>query len=83
MELIVYLIFGGLAGWIASMVMGTDEQQGILMNIIVGIVGAFIGGVLMNLLGQSGINGFNIYSMFVAIIGSVVLLWLYKVVRYR
>ncbi len=83
MSLLVYLIFGALAGWIASIIMGTDEQQGMIMNIVVGIVGAFIGGLLMNLFGQPGVEGFNLYSMIIAVLGSVVFLWLYKALRYR
>ena len=47
MNFIVWLIVGGLIGWIASMIMGTNEQQGMLLNIIVGIVGAFLGGLLL------------------------------------
>lgn len=83
MDFLVYLIFGGIAGWIASMIMGTDAQQGMFMNIIVGIVGAFIGGMLMNAFGQPGVTGFNIYSMIVSVLGAVVLLWLYRMLRYR
>ena len=83
MELLLWLVFGGIVGWIASMVMGTDAQQGIIMNIVVGIVGAMLGGWLMSLFGQPGTSGFNLYSLFVALIGSVVLLWLYKAIAYR
>jgi uncharacterized membrane protein YeaQ/YmgE (transglycosylase-associated protein family) len=83
MDLLVYLIFGALAGWIASMIMGTDARQGAIMNIVVGIIGAFLGGMLMNAFGQPGVSGFNLYSIFVAVLGSIVLLWLYRVLRYR
>lgn len=73
---ITWLIFGGLAGWIASKIMGTDAQQGILLNIIVGIVGAFLGGFIGgNLLGV-GISGFNISSFLVAVVGACILLFL-------
>lgn len=75
MGIILWIIFGALAGWIASMLMGTDAQQGALMNIVVGIVGALAGGFLMNLIGFAGITGFNLYSFGVAIFGAVVLLW--------
>lgn len=83
MDLIVYLIFGAIAGWIASMIMGTDAEQGAIMNIVVGVIGAFLGGVLMNTFGQPGVTGFNLYSVIVAVLGSVVLLWLYRTLRYR
>ena len=62
MDIILWIIFGGLVGWIASLIMKTDAQQGILLNIIVGIVGATLGGWIMNLLGKSGVGGFNLYS---------------------
>lgn len=78
MNILVWLIFGALAGWIASMIMGTDAEQGALGNIIVGIIGAFLGGFVMNMIGQPGVTGFNFYSTFVAILGAVVLLWLYR-----
>lgn len=83
MNIIVWLIFGALAGWIASMVMGTDARQGWLANIIVGIVGAFIGGMIMNFFGASGVQGFDLYSVLVAIGGAVVLLFLYRMFSNR
>jgi uncharacterized membrane protein YeaQ/YmgE (transglycosylase-associated protein family) len=83
MNFILWVVFGGIAGWLASLVMNTDAEQGALMNIIVGVVGAVLGGFLMNLFGQSGVNGFNLYSFVVAIIGAVVLLWIYKAVSRR
>lgn len=83
MDILLWIIFGGIAGWIASMIVGTDEQQGMLGNIIVGIVGAVLGGFIMNAFGQSGVNGFNWYSFFVAILGSVVLLWIYRLFTHR
>lgn len=83
MSLLVYIIFGALAGWLASIIMGTDAQQGAVMNIVVGIIGAFIGGLLMNAFGAGGVSGFNLYSLVVAVLGSVVFIWLYRMVRYR
>ena len=81
MSIIAFLILGGIAGWIASLIMGTDASQGIFLNIVVGVIGAFLGGFLFNLLGASGVQGFNIYSLVVATIGAVVLLWLVSLVR--
>jgi uncharacterized membrane protein YeaQ/YmgE (transglycosylase-associated protein family) len=85
MGLIIWLIFGGLAGWIASKIMGTDAQQGILLNIVVGIVGAFIGGFIANnLLGLgTDFNTFNIGSFLIAIVGACVLLFLVGLVTGR
>lgn len=81
MGIILWIIFGALAGWIASLIMKTDAQQGAMANIIVGIVGAFIGGLIMSFIGKSPVNGFNLYSLLVAILGSVVLIWLMRAVR--
>lgn len=63
------------------MIMKTDAQQGLLLDIIVGIVGAVIGGWVMSLLGASGTTGFNVYSLLVAIVGAVILLAIVKAVR--
>lgn len=80
-NLLLWLILGALSGWIASKIMGTGAQQGLLLDIVVGIVGAFLGGILMNVLGFAGVTGFNIYSLFVAIIGAIVLLAIVKAAR--
>ena len=71
---LAWLIVGAVAGWLASMVMKTNRQQGLLMDIIVGIVGAFIGGLLFNQFDTAGVTGFNVWSVFVAFTGAVVLL---------
>lgn len=81
MNIILWLIMGALAGWIASLVMNTNAEQGPLLNIIVGILGAFLGGFLFNILGASGTTGFNLYSLLVAIVGAVVLLFIVKALR--
>jgi uncharacterized membrane protein YeaQ/YmgE (transglycosylase-associated protein family) len=74
---IVWIILGGLLGWIASMIMGTNAQQGTLMNIVVGIVGAFLAGwVLTPLLGIATINqnNFSIPALGISLLGAVILL---------
>lgn len=81
MGIILWIIFGGLAGWIASLIMRTDAQQGIVLNIIVGIVGAVIGGWLMSAIGEGGVGGFDLYSFLVAILGAVVLIAVVKMLR--
>jgi uncharacterized membrane protein YeaQ/YmgE (transglycosylase-associated protein family) len=78
MNIIIWIIFGALAGWIASMIAGTNKQQGALGNIIVGILGAMLGGFLVNLIGGSGVTGFNLWSLLVAVGGAVILLMLKK-----
>lgn len=78
MGIIGWLIFGGLAGWIASKIMGTDAQQGILLNIVVGIIGAFLGGFLYSMLtgGPATFGLFNLGSWITAIVGACLLLFL-------
>lgn len=83
MDVLLWIIFGGVVGWIASMIIGTDARQGMSGNIIVGIIGAVLGGFIMDSFGQSGIIGFNIYSFFVAILGSILLLWIYRAFTHR
>ena len=78
MGIISWIIIGGLAGWIASMVMKTDAQMGVFMNIIVGIVGAMLGGWLMGMLFGIDLAGFSLQSLFGAFVGSVILLALLK-----
>ena len=76
MGIIVWLVMRGLVGWIASMIMGTNAQQDIILNVVVGIVGAMIGGWLIGpLLGAGSINdGITIMSFIVSLIGAVILL---------
>jgi uncharacterized membrane protein YeaQ/YmgE (transglycosylase-associated protein family) len=81
MGIILWIIFGALVGWIASVIMKTDAQQGTILNIVVGVVGSVLGGSLMNLAGESGVTGFNLYSFLVAIMGAVVLIIIVKSLR--
>ena len=82
MNFILWIIFGAIAGWIASIIMGRNAQMGALANIVVGIVGALIGGFLMNnVFGAPGVSGFNLTSLIVAILGAVILLFLVGLVR--
>ena len=77
MELLLWIILGGAAGWMASLILGTATS--LLTDIILGIVGALAGGFIMSLLGQPGVTGFNWYSLLVAVLGSIVLIWLGRV----
>ena len=84
MNIIIWLIVGGLIGWVASMIMRTDARQGILLNIVVGIVGAFLGGWFLSpLLGVSTINqsNFSIPSLVVSLVGAIALLGIVNLVR--
>jgi uncharacterized membrane protein YeaQ/YmgE (transglycosylase-associated protein family) len=72
MGIIIWLIVGGICGWLASLIMRTDGQQGIVLNIVVGIVGAAIAGLL---LGKGNLNhGFSIESFLWSLVGAVILL---------
>jgi uncharacterized membrane protein YeaQ/YmgE (transglycosylase-associated protein family) len=79
--IIAWIIFGGLAGYIASLIVRTAPDQGATGNVIIGIVGAIIGGWLMQAFGSSGVTGFNAYSLLVAILGAVVLLAIVNLFR--
>jgi uncharacterized membrane protein YeaQ/YmgE (transglycosylase-associated protein family) len=72
MGILTWILFGALVGWISSLILGTDERMGALANITLGIVGAFVGGALMNTFGSAGVTGFNLYSTLVAIIGALI-----------
>jgi uncharacterized membrane protein YeaQ/YmgE (transglycosylase-associated protein family) len=75
-SLILWLLFGALIGWLASIVMRTDAQQGALLNIVVGIVGAFIGGFLMNR--EVAPSVFSLSSLLTAFLGAVILLGIFN-----
>ena len=78
---IAYIIIGGLAGWIASKFMGTNAQMGIVLNIVVGVVGAFLAGFLLSkLFGVDVAGGGYWFTFFIALLGAVILLFLVKIV---
>lgn len=84
MNLIIWLVVGGVVGWIASMIMRTDAQQGILLNIVVGIVGALIAGfVLTPMLGRGTINSgdFSVMGLVLSLVGSIILLAIVNLLR--
>ncbi|MBK8824754.1 MAG: GlsB/YeaQ/YmgE family stress response membrane protein [Anaerolineales bacterium] len=76
MDFLVWIIFGAIAGWIASIIMKKNKKMGAIANIVVGIIGAFLGGYIMELLGVEVEAGFNFTSLLVAIFGAVVLLFI-------
>ena len=84
MNFIIWLIVGGLIGWVASMIMKTDAQQGVVLNIVVGIIGAFLGGWLISpLVGVPTINqnAFSLQALLVSLVGAVILLAVVNLVR--
>ena len=75
MGIISWVIFGALAGWVASLLVGTSRRQGCLGNIVVGVLGALLGGFLMSVLGGRAVTiGWNLRSFLVAVVGAVLLL---------
>lgn len=78
-DILVWIIIGGLAGWLASTVV-RGGGMGILMDVIVGIVGAFIGGLVVEFVGGTGFTGFNLWSFIVAFVGAVILLLIVRLV---
>ena len=84
MNFLIWIVVGGLIGWVASMVMKTDAQQGVFLNIVVGIVGAFLGGLLISpLVGVPSINqnAFSLGAMLVSLLGAIILLAIVNLVR--
>jgi uncharacterized membrane protein YeaQ/YmgE (transglycosylase-associated protein family) len=82
MSILGWLVLGLIAGFIASKVVN-KTGQGLIVDILLGIAGAFVGGFLFTSLGHHGVDGFNLYSMFVAVIGAIVLLMLYHMLFRR
>lgn len=81
MGILAWIFLGGLSGWLASIVMGTNARMGTLANIGVGIVGAILGGALFSFFGHYGVTGFNIHSIWVSFVGACVLLFIAKRIR--
>ena len=81
MGILSWILFGALAGWIASKFTGNVGNMGAVANIIAGIVGASVGGFLFGLIGGQGVTGFNIGSLFVAVIGAVVVLTILNAIK--
>lgn len=81
--IITWIVVGGLAGWAASKITKTDASQGVVGNIVAGIIGAFVGGFLVGLLGGEGFTGFNIWSFLVALLGAVVVLFIWRAITGR
>ena len=80
MSIIGWIILGLIAGFIASKIVN-KEGEGFLLDIVLGVIGAVVGGWLFGFFGATGVTGFNLYSMFVAIIGAIVVLVVYHAVR--
>lgn len=82
MGIISWVIIGALAGWLASIIMKTNAEQGAFANIVIGIIGALVGGFVFSFFGGSEVTGFNLYSLLVATVGAVIVLAIYKAIRH-
>jgi uncharacterized membrane protein YeaQ/YmgE (transglycosylase-associated protein family) len=83
MGILAWIVIGLIAGVLAKLIMPGDDPGGIIVTILIGIVGAFVGGFVVNLLGGAGVSGFNIWSILVATFGAVILLAIYRLVAPR
>lgn len=83
MGILTWIILGGIAGWIASLIMGTSDQQGILMNIVVGIVGAIVGGFVVGFFGGRGVVDFSIGGLLTATLGAIILLSIVRLFNHK
>jgi uncharacterized membrane protein YeaQ/YmgE (transglycosylase-associated protein family) len=80
MSIVAWIVFGLIAGFLASKIVNS-RGEGFILDIVLGVVGAVLGGWLFNTFGHAGVTGFNLYSMLVAVIGAVVLLVVYHGIR--
>lgn len=83
MNLLAWIVVGLIAGWLAKMISPGPERGGLLMTLIIGVIGALVGGALFNLFGRSGVTGITLYSILVATVGAVVFLWVWKMLAGR
>jgi uncharacterized membrane protein YeaQ/YmgE (transglycosylase-associated protein family) len=79
MSFLAWIVLGLIAGWIASMIVN-KSGEGVLLDIVLGVIGAVLGGWLFNTFGHTGVTGLNLYSLLVSIVGAVIILFLYHVV---
>ncbi|PSJ59736.1 GlsB/YeaQ/YmgE family stress response membrane protein [Pseudaminobacter soli (ex Li et al. 2025)] len=82
MSVVGWIVLGLIAGFLGSKIVNSSGQ-GMLMDIVLGIVGAIVGGLIFNFFGTAGVTGFNVWSLIVAVIGAVVVLWLYHALAGR
>jgi uncharacterized membrane protein YeaQ/YmgE (transglycosylase-associated protein family) len=83
MGIIGWIVLGGLAGWIASMITKRNDQMGCISNIVAGIVGAMVGGWVFSLFGGGGVTGLNLPSLVVAVVGAVIVLAIFNAIAGR
>jgi uncharacterized membrane protein YeaQ/YmgE (transglycosylase-associated protein family) len=83
MGILAWIVVGLIAGALAKLIMPGDDPGGIIVTMLIGIVGAFVGGFVVNLFGGAGVSGFNIWSILVATLGAIILLAIYRLVAPR
>ena len=83
MSFLAWIVVGLIAGWLAKMISPGPERGGLLMTLVIGVIGALVGGVLFNYFGRSGVTGITLYSILVATVGAVVFLWVWKMLAAR
>ena len=76
MGIIAWIILGAFSGWIASIIMNKNASMGAIANIVTGIIGAFIGGIVFNFLGTQKVTGLNLHSVLVSVVGACIFLWI-------
>lgn len=81
MGIVTWLILGALSGWIASIIMKKNDSMGAIANIITGIIGAFIGGIVFNFMGAQKVTGLNLHSVLVSVVGACILLWILNKIK--
>ncbi len=81
MPFLTWIVLGLVAGWVASLIMKTDGSQGLLKNILMGVLGAVVGGWLLGFLGMEGVTGLDLYSIGVAVLGAAVLIWVGRLLK--
>lgn len=83
MGIIAWIVVGLIAGALAKLILPGDDPGGIIVTILIGIVGAFVGGFVFSLFGGTGVSGFNFWSILVATVGAIILLLIYRLVASR
>lgn len=81
--IISWIIVGGFAGWVASIITKTNASQGLFGNIIAGVIGGVVGGFVFGLIGGTGFTGFNLWSFLVALVGAIIVLAIWKALTGR
>ena len=81
MGIIAWIILGALSGWIASIIMDKNASMGAIANIVTGIIGAFISGIVFNFLGAQKVTGLNLHSILVSVVGACILIWLLGLIK--